>query len=103
MSLVYFHFFEALNKVFEVQFSQGFILHILLIREFRIYLIKDTGSMWPCSSDFFKVQTLLNNAFNKSSYITCGEYKGLEIDVVTNMISVTEYHHLISRLAYGLF
>ena len=33
--LVYFHFFEALNRAFEVQFFQGFILH----------LIKDTDSM----------------------------------------------------------
>ena len=31
------------------------------------------------------------------------EYKGFEINAVTIKISMTEYHHLINRLAHGLF
>ena len=31
------------------------------------------------------------------------EYKRFEIDAVTIKISMTEYHHLLNRQAYGLF
>ena len=51
----YFHFFEALDNAFEVQYFQGFILNLVL------------QTMVACRGmqlRFFKVETLLHNAFN---------------------------------------
>ena len=45
-----FTLWKALNDAFEVQFFQGFILH----------LIKDTDSMYRAmAAQFFKVETLI--------------------------------------------
>ena len=49
-----FSLFEALNGAFEVQFFSG--LHF--------YTLSKTLIACTCSSDFFKVKTLLNDAFN---------------------------------------
>ena len=56
--IVYFHFFEALNGAFELQF---------FFRASFLHLIKDTDTdsmKGTCSSDFFRVIILLNNAFS---------------------------------------
>ena len=54
--VAYFCFFAALNNTFEVHFFQGFIC----------YTISDTcNSCRAKQLRFFKVETLLNNAFNK--------------------------------------
>ena len=46
---------KHLMTFLKFQFSRASFLH----------LIKDTGSMWSCSSDFFlEVETLLNNVSN---------------------------------------
>ena len=49
---VYFHFFKAINDAFEALFSRASFLHY----------ITDTGSIWAMQLRF-KVETLLNNAF----------------------------------------
>ena len=55
-SLIYFHFFEALNGAFEVQFfSWLYFLH----------LIKDTYRVKGHAAQIFILKTLLNNAFYK--------------------------------------
>ena len=59
-SLDYIYSFEALNDAFEVQF---------LFRVSFLHLIKDTDSCMTFRAmqlRFFKVETLLNNAFNSS-------------------------------------
>ena len=53
-SLVYCHSLEALNDAFEVQFFQG-----LIFTPYQRHWLH----VGICSSDFFKVETLLNNAF----------------------------------------
>ena len=51
------HSSEALIDAFEVQFLSGF----------HVYTLSKTliACIGPCSSDFFKVETLLNNAIYK--------------------------------------
>ena len=46
--------------------------------------------------------SVLYNDVSKRS-INSQEYKSFEIYAVTIKISVTEYHHLINRLAHALF
>ena len=58
-SLVRFHFFEALNDAFEVQFFSG--LHFYK-------LLRHVGHT-AMQLRFLKVETLLNNAFKKINYL----------------------------------
>ena len=59
-SLVYFHSFEALNDAFEVQFFSG--LHFYTLSKTLI-------ACRAMQLRFFKVKTLLNNAFKRCCVI----------------------------------